>query len=168
MRTTYAMLVCASLLFGMTGPVRAEESGEPAKARLLGLADAEKMVDVALAKARENGWKVAIAVVDDGGHLVMLKRMDGMAIGCISVAINKAKTAALYGKPTVAFQKTLNDDKFLALLSIPDLTPIEGGLPIVGDGKRVVGAIGVSGVDAADDGKIAAAGRKALDWAKQD
>jgi glc operon protein GlcG len=111
--------------------------------------DVRAMAAAAQAEARRNGWQVTIAIVDDGGHLLFLER-DGAKISTLAVAIGKARTAALSQAPTVNLQNRIKDNpQFLAL----DAMPLQGGLPLLHRGE-CVGAIGVSGVLAAQDEQI--------------
>jgi uncharacterized protein GlcG (DUF336 family) len=128
----------------------------------ISLTDAKSILASAGIEAKENNWDVVIAIVDSGGHLVVLERMDNTQFASIEVAQGKARTSVAFLRPSKAFQDGLAaGGDALRSLKIPDLFPIEGGLPIVRDGK-VIGAIGVSGVTSAQDGQIAAAGLSAL------
>ena len=111
------------------------------------------------AHARKNSWNVVIAILDDGGHLLYLQRMDGVQIGSVEVARRKAEAAVKFKRPSKAFADGSKSRP--ALLVLPGGMPFEGGLPIVHDGE-VLGAIGVSGVTAEQDGLIAKAGVDAL------
>jgi uncharacterized protein GlcG (DUF336 family) len=126
----------------------------------LELADAQRVAAAARTKAVAEGWAVVIAIVDDGGHLMLLERADGVQKGSVVVAQEKAKTALLFKRPSKAFEDMVNGGK-PQMASLPGATPIEGGLPLLVDGQ-VVGAIGISGVTSAQDGQIAAAGVAAL------
>ena len=126
----------------------------------LELADAQRIAAAARAKAVAEGWNVVIAIVDDGGHLMFFERADGTQKGSCVVAIEKAKTAILFKRPTKALEDVIGAGK-LQMLSLPGATLIEGGLPILVNGYPV-GAIGVSGVQSAQDGVVAAAGLAAL------
>jgi glc operon protein GlcG len=126
------------------------------------LAQARKMVAAAEAEAVKNKWPVAIAIVDGSGHLVAFDRLDGTQLGSIEVALQKAKCAAMFRRSTKVFEEALEKGGVgLRVLKAPHIIPIEGGLPIVVDGK-VIGAIGVSGVTSEQDGKVAQAGLDAL------
>lgn len=126
----------------------------------LELVDAHCVAAAARAKAVAEGWNVVIAVVDEGGHLILLERADGVQKGSVLVAQEKARTALLFRRPSKAFEDMVNSGK-PQMASLPGATPIEGGLPLLVDGQ-VVGAIGISGVTSAQDGQIAAAGVAAL------
>ena len=123
------------------------------------LSDAKRVANAAEMEARFNNWDVVIAIVDHGGHLLYLQR-ENAQLGSIEVAISKAKTAVLFRSPTRALEQMVSDGK-LGYLSMPQMLPVEGGVPLLHNGQ-IVGAIGVSGVTSVADGKIANAGVKAL------
>ncbi len=127
----------------------------------LTLADAQRVAAAARAKAVAEGWTVVIAIVDDGGHLVFLERADGTQKASCVVAVEKAKTAILFKRPTKALEDGVASGRTV-LLALPGATPIEGGLPLVSADGHFVGAIGVSGVLSSQDGQVAAAGVAAL------
>jgi uncharacterized protein GlcG (DUF336 family) len=123
--------------------------------------EAAKQIATAAEKfARKKGWNVVIAIVDDGGHLIYLARMDGAQIGSIEVAQAKACTALAFKRPTKIWSEALKGGR-MQILGLPGATPIEGGLPLVVKGE-FLGAIGVSGVTSEQDGEIAQAGLAAL------
>ncbi len=126
----------------------------------LSLDDARTMAAAARAEAARNGWTVVVAVVDDGGHLVLLERMDGTQKASCVVAQEKARTAILFKRPSKALEAAVLDGK-PHMMTLPGATPIEGGLPIVWR-DSFVGAIGVSGVQSFQDGICAKAGLDAL------
>jgi glc operon protein GlcG len=126
------------------------------------LENARKAAAPALAEAEKNHWNVAVAVVDTSGNLVYYEKMDNTQIGSASVAIDKARCAALFKRPTKAFQDTLaGGGDGLRVLSIKGVVAVEGGIPLVMDGK-IVGAIGVSGATSAQDAQCAKAGADVL------
>jgi uncharacterized protein GlcG (DUF336 family) len=127
---------------------------------VLTLAVAKEIAVAAEAEALRNGWNVVIAIVDDGANLVYLQRMDGTQIASIDVAVAKAASAVKYKRPTKSFEEALVGGR-QAILNLPHAMPVEGGLPLTHDGC-MVGAIGVSGVQADQDGIIAKAGMNAL------
>ncbi len=127
---------------------------------VLTLADARVIAAAARACAEQNQWNVVIAVVDDGGHLILLERMDDTQLGSVQVAHEKARTACLFRRPTKKIEDTILGGR-VHMLNLPAATPIEGGLPLLHDGK-VVGAIGVSGVQSFQDGLVAEAGVAAM------
>lgn len=127
---------------------------------MLTLADAERMTAAARVAAIENNWNVVIAVVDDGGHLISLQRMDGTQKGSVRVAEQKARTAIMFKRPTKAFEDAVLQGRPV-MMTMPDAICLEGGLPLVRDGVYL-GAIGVSGVLSSQDGVVAAKGAAAL------
>jgi uncharacterized protein GlcG (DUF336 family) len=128
--------------------------------KVLTLDAARKIAAGAEAEARKNNWNVVIAVVDDGGHLVYLQRIDGTQTGSIDVAIQKARTAQAFKRPTKVFEDAIAGGRN-ALIALHGALPLEGGLPIMAGGQ-MVGAIGVSGVKSSEDGVIAKAGADSL------
>jgi glc operon protein GlcG len=110
--------------------------------------------------ARENKWNVCIAVVDDGGHLIYFQRLDGTQYGSVNVSQRKAETAIGFKRPSKTFEEGVAGGRN-ALLGLPGAVPLEGGLPLIVDGE-MIGAIGVSGVTAQQDGMIAQAGADSL------
>jgi glc operon protein GlcG len=128
--------------------------------RVLTLEDATRIADAAEARAMEDNWTVVITIIDAGGHPILLRRIDGTQIGSIEIALQKAKSAVFYKRPTKAFQDGVAAGN-TGILNLPDVLPFEGGLPIMHDGA-VIGGIGVSGVTAEQDGIIAQAGIDAL------
>jgi glc operon protein GlcG len=126
------------------------------------IAQAKKVADAALAPAKENGWTVVIAIVDPGGHLVYLEKLDQTQVGSVVIAEQKARSAAIFKRPTKMFQERLaRGGDGLLVLRLAGAIPVEGGLPIIVDGK-LVGALGVSGGSSAEDEVCAVAGAAAL------
>jgi glc operon protein GlcG len=126
------------------------------------LAQAKKVAAAALAPAQANNWTMVIAIVDPGGHLVYLEKMDQTQVGSVAIAQSKARSAAIFKRPTKVFQDRLaRGGEGLLVLRLKDAIPVEGGLPIVVDGK-LVGALGVSGGSSAEDEVCAEAGAAAL------
>ena len=124
---------------------------------VLTLEEANKMIKAARTEAEKEGWNVSIAIVDDGGHLLALERMDGCAPFTVYAAQQKAKTSAIGRKETRDFEQIINNGR-PAFLSIPEIQGIlQGGVPLVVDGQ-VVAAIGVSGVKSEQDAQVAKAG----------
>ncbi len=123
----------------------------------LNLADAQRITAAATEKAKSEGWNVVITILDDGGNLISLHRMDGVQIGSIEVAQAKAKSAVFFKRPTKVFEDAMKAEGGSRIATLPNAVGIEGGLPIFKDGI-IVGSIGVSGVTSAQDGIIAAAG----------
>ena len=129
--------------------------------RVLTLESAKRMAAAAEAEARKNNWNVSIAVVDDGGQLLMFQRMDNAKLVAIDIAIRKAKTAVYFQGETKGLEEEVTKGGRTALLPIEGFMPLEGGIPLVVEGK-VIGAIGVSGVTGAQDAQCAKAGAGAL------
>src|SRR2546426_1065536 len=124
----------------------------------ISLENAKKAAAPALAEAAKNNWNVAVAIVDPAGNLIYYEKMDNTQLGSANVAIDKARSAALFKRPTKAFQDALAaGGDSVRLLRIQGVVPVEGGIPLVADGK-IVGAIGVSGVTSAQDNQCAKAG----------
>jgi glc operon protein GlcG len=123
----------------------------------ISLENAKKAAAPALAEAVKNNWTMAVAIVDPAGNLVYYEKMDNTQLGSASVAIDKARSAALFKRPTKAFQDALAaGGDGLRILRLQGATPIDGGVPLLIDGK-IVGAIGVSGGTSAQDGQCAKA-----------
>ena len=128
----------------------------------IALAVAKKAAAPALAEASRNNWAMAVAVVDTAGDLVYFERMDATQVGSVTVAIDKARSAARFKRPTKAFQDTLAaGGDGLRVLGLNGAVPVDGGVPIAIDGK-IVGAIGTSGGTSAQDGQCARAGADAV------
>ena len=128
----------------------------------LALDAAKKIAVPALAEAARNNWAMAVAVVDGAGDLVYFEKMDATQAGSVAVAIDKARSAARFKRPTKAFQDVLAaGGDGLRVLALQGAIPVEGGIPIVIDGT-IVGAIGVSGGTSPQDGQCAKAGIDAL------
>jgi glc operon protein GlcG len=124
--------------------------------RVLTLNIAKKIAAAAEAEAIKRGATVVIAVVDDGGHLLVLERLDDTQVASVEVGIGKAHTAAIFRRPSKVFEDQISDGR-VAALALPGATPLQGGIPIVFEGK-VIGAIGVSGNTPQEDEDIAKAG----------
>jgi glc operon protein GlcG len=123
---------------------------------------AKKVAEAALAEARKNNWTMAAAVVDTSGVLVYFERIDNTQNGSSVVAIDKAKSAALFKRPTKALQDALAaGGEGWRVLKIEGSVPLEGGIPLISDGK-IIGALGVSGGASAQDGQCAKAGADSL------
>jgi len=128
----------------------------------IGLEAAKKVAAPALAEAVRNNWAMAVAVVDTAGDLVYFEKMDATQLGSVTVAVDKARSAARFKRPTKAFQEMLaGGGDGLRVYGISGAVPVEGGVPIVSDGK-IGGAIGVSGGTSAQDGQCARAGAAAI------
>src|SRR5258708_14070943 len=147
----------------MTGFSQVQKSPPPPSAAPIlygapvSIGQAEKMMAAALQEATKNGWTMAIAIVDTGGNLVAFERMDNTQIGSVDVAIGKAKTANNFKRPTKAFEDAVaSGGPGLRILSVPGAVALEGGEPILFQGK-IIGGIGVSGMLSAQDDQVAKA-----------
>lgn len=128
---------------------------------VLTAADVKKIAAAAEAEALANNWAVAIAIVDDGGHLLWFQRLDGVAPISSHIAPAKAKTAALGRRETKVYEDMINNGRY-SFMTAPVLEGmLEGGVPVVADGQ-CIGAVGVSGVKSSEDVQIAKAGIAAL------
>jgi uncharacterized protein GlcG (DUF336 family) len=121
---------------------------------------ARKVAAAAVEEAKKNNWNVAVAIVDNNGDLIYFERMDNTQIGSVKVAQDKARTAALFKRPSKAFEDAVSSGRN-AVLRLSGATPIEGGIPLLMDGK-IVGGIGVSGALSAQDAQCARAGADIL------
>jgi uncharacterized protein GlcG (DUF336 family) len=127
-----------------------------ANKKALTLEVAKKIAAAAEVEAKKNNWNVVICVVDDGANLMYLQKMDGTQIGSVDIAQMKARTAIKMKRPSKVLEDAVAGGRN-AVLKLPDVLPVEGGLPLVVDGQ-FIGAIGVSGVTSQQDGQIAGAG----------
>jgi glc operon protein GlcG len=126
------------------------------------LDQAKKVMVGAEAESKKNSWGMVIVILDSGGQLVMMQRMDGAPLGSIEVARDKAWSAVAFRRPTKAFEDAVSQGGAnLRLLRLTGASPIEGGIPLMADGK-VIGSIGVSGGTAPQDGQVAKAGADGL------
>jgi glc operon protein GlcG len=130
--------------------------GELPVKRVLTLEVAKKIAAAAEAEAKKRGATVVIVVVDDGGHVLLLERLDDTQVASVEVGIGKARTAAIFRRPSKVFEDQVRDGR-IAALALPGATPLQGGIPITFEGK-VIGAIGVSGNTPQEDEDIAKAG----------
>jgi glc operon protein GlcG len=137
-------------------PVRAELPLKP----VLTLEAARRVGGAAYAEAIKRGATVVIVVVDDGGHVVFLERLNDTQVASVDVGIGKARTAAIFRRPSKVFEDQIRDGR-VAALALPGATPLQGGVPLEVNG-RVIGAIGVSGNTPQEDEDIAKAGAAAL------
>jgi len=146
--------LCFVVFAVLAAQVSAQQA--PSYGTALDLATAKKIAAGAVAEAQKNGWKVAIAIVDNHGMLVYYERLDDTQTGSNAIALDKAKTAAMFRRPSRVFEEGIAKGR-VALLGLQGATPITGGLPIM-VGGRTVGGIGVSGVTSDQDEQVAAAG----------
>lgn len=154
-------LALAMLLFA--SPLAAQQTPPPPYGPPITLDLAKKMMAAAEAEAVANNWQVAIAIIDSGGHLVMMQKLDNTQLVSIRVAEGKAKTALGFRLPTKMLEDAVAaGGAGTRLLALNDISPFEGGLPILMDGK-IIGAIGVAGVFSAQDAQVARAGLAALE-----
>ena len=123
---------------------------------MLTLEDCKRIAAAAEAEARKNNWNVCVAIMDDGGHLLHLFRMDGATPANSRIAIEKGRTAAETRRSTAMWEDRVKGGR-MVMLKMPGVTPVQGGLPIVIDGE-CIGAVGVSGVQSHEDEQIAKAG----------
>ncbi len=126
---------------------------------ILEAADAALIIEACKKEALAHQWNVSIAVVDEGGYLLHLERMDGAPLPSPEIATGKAKTAAIAKAPTKALEDIIKDRPAVALM--PGRMPIQGGVPLMKDGQ-CIGGIGVSGVKSPEDEVVALAGQRAL------
>jgi len=134
----------------------------PPYGRSITLAEAKRAAAAALEPAKANGWTVAVAIVDPGGHLVYLEKLDETQVGSVPVAEAKARSAAIYKRPTKMLQDVLaRGGDGLRVLRLEGAIPVEGGVPLLIDGK-LVGTLGISGGSSAEDEACAVAGAAAL------
>jgi uncharacterized protein GlcG (DUF336 family) len=146
------LAVLSALAFSPSGNAQTIEK------KALTLEGAKKVVTAAVAEAKRiNAPGGAIAVVDEGGHLIAMERLDNTFAAAANISIGKARTAAIFGRPTTFFEDVINKGR-TSMTTLPDFTPLQGGVPILVDG-RVVGAVGVSGAASAQqDEELAFAG----------
>ena len=139
--------------FGMEAQMLPNPYGLP-----ISVESAKKAAAAALAEAVKNHWTMAVAIVDPNGTLIYYEKMDNTQIGSAQVSINKARSAALYKRPTKALQDALaSGGAGIRVMALEGAVPVEGGVPIVSEGK-IIGAIGVSGDTSDHDGICAQAG----------
>jgi glc operon protein GlcG len=156
---TAALAVAACVMAGFPALVHAQPMPNPYGAPVA-TEVAKKAAAAALAEARKNSWTVYATVVDTGGVVVYVERIDGTQTGSAEASLEKARTSAAFKRPTKAFEDVVNGGK-LNYLKLPGAMPLEGGVPLLQDGK-IVGAIGVSGATSAQDGQCARAGADAV------
>ena len=138
-------------------PAGLRSAGKP----VLTLADAKRIAAAAETEALRNDWRVVIAVVDDGGHLLYLQRSHDTQFGSVETAIKKAHAAVAFQRPTKASEDAVLSGRLIHL-ALPGVIPAEGGVPLLRDGQ-IIGGLGISGVRSVQDGQVAQAGASALD-----
>jgi glc operon protein GlcG len=154
MKTLLAGLMLTSLV----------ASAQLATKKTLTLDAAKVIAAAAEAEAKKNNFTMVICVVDDGGHIIYLEKMDGTQLGSVQVAQDKAMTAVNFKRPTKALEDAVAGGRN-AVLKLTGAIPIEGGIPITIDGQ-IVGAVGVSGGSSPQDAQVAAAGVKVAEAMK--
>ena len=154
-----SLVLGAVLVFGAAS---ASAQAPPPYGPPITLAEAKKALAGAEAEALKNKWQMVIVILDSGGNLVAVHRLDGAQFGSIEVAREKAWSAVAFRRPTKVFQDAVEKGGVnLRLLRLTGANPLDGGLPIVVDGK-IVGAIGVSGATGEQDAQVARAGIEAM------
>ena len=152
-----SVLTLAVCALGMEAQMLPNPYGPP-----ISVENAKKAAVAALAEAVKNHWNMAVAVVDPNGTLIYYEKMDNTQIGSANVSIAKARSAALYKRPTKAFQDALaSGGAGMRVLGLEGAVPVEGGIPIIADGK-IIGAIGVSGANSDQDGQCAQVGASTI------
>jgi len=160
MKTRPWMTILLGILFFALVPRSARAQLPNGYGAAISVETARKIAAVAVAEGKKNGWNVAVAIVDPAGELVFFERIDNTQAGSIAVSQDKARTAARFKRPTKAFEDALVGGR-QAILGLPGVVPLEGGIPLLVDGK-IVGAIGVSGATSQQDGICAQAGADTL------
>jgi len=160
LRLSYCMTAALALALALAATTARAEL--PVK-RVITLGVAKKIAAAAEAEATKRGSAVVIVVVDDGGHLLVLERLDDTQVASVEVGIGKARTAAIFRRPSKEFEDQVRNGR-VAALALPGATPLQGGIPITFQGK-VIGAVGVSGNTPQEDEDIAKAGAAAAEAA---
>jgi len=154
-------IVAAALLVGVAVPAGAQQPPPPPTTPYgppIGLEAAKKAMAAAEAEAVKNNWPMAIVILDSTGHIVMLHRLDNTQYGSIRVAQDKAQTALDFRRPSKVFEDLVAQGGIgMRTLGLRGATPLEGGVPIIADSK-IIGAVGVSGATAQQDGQVAKIG----------
>ena len=163
----FRMLALACAFALLAGPALAQQPPAPAAATPpygppITLDQAKRAMAAAELEAAKNSWQVAISIIDSGGNLVMFHKVDNTQLASIGASEGKARTALTFKRPSKALDDAIAaGGAGLRLLAVKDITPLEGGLPIMIDGK-IIGAIGVSGALSSQDAQVAKAGGDAL------
>ena len=153
-RTISAVAVTLLLALPATAPAQL------ADAKVITLQAAKAILAAAEAEARKNGWNVSIAVVDAHGELLAFERMDDAALTTVAISQGKALTAARFKRPTRAIDSSVTAGR-VQMMAFPGVMPVEGGVPIIANGKYI-GGVGASGAASAQDAQVAKAGADAL------
>jgi glc operon protein GlcG len=160
-------LACALAAFALAAgsaadSASAQQPPTPPYGAPITLDDAKRAMAAAELEAAKNSWQVAITIIDSGGNLVMFHKIDNTQLASIGASEGKARTALTFKRPSKALDDAIAaGGAGLRLLAVKDITPLEGGLPIMVDGK-IIGAIGVSGALSSQDAQVAKAGADAL------
>ena len=154
---SFTRVLCAASFAALAAPAMAQM---PSYGQSVSVDAAKKIAAASIAEAKKNNWPVAVAIVDNHGFLVYFEKMDDVQTGSNAIAIDKAKTAAMFRRPSRAFEEGIAKGRN-AILGLQGATPITGGVPIVVGGK-IIGGVGVSGVTSDQDEQIASAGVAAL------
>jgi glc operon protein GlcG len=161
MTTLKTLAAAGALALLAMGPAQAQTSPPP-YGPPIGIENARKIMAAAEGEAVKNNWAVVIAIIDSGGHLVMLHRRDDVQLSSLEIAQGKARTSLMFKRPSKVLDDAISGGGGgLRFLALPNIVPLEGGMPIVFDGK-IIGAIGVSGVLSSQDAQIARVGLEAL------
>jgi glc operon protein GlcG len=147
------------LLGALAATLASSAAAQTTTKNVISLAAAERIADAAQTEAQRRGATVVIVVVDDGGYPIVLRRLDDTQVASVDVGIGKARTAAIFRRPSKVFEDQVRNGR-VAALALPGATPLQGGVPIELNGK-VIGAIGVSGNTPQEDEDIALAGAAA-------
>lgn len=154
MKTISILGVFILTLVTATAQTTAQKSPVVAYGENITLEAAKKLAADCEKFAAEKQWTIIVAIVDTGGNLVLLQKMDNTQIGSIDVAIAKAKTANAFKRPTKSFEDGLaSGGSSLRILNVPGITPVDGGEPIYSNGK-IIGALGISGMSSTQDGEV--------------
>lgn len=160
MRRISVIAIAASIAFWLASVSAFAQAPLPGVGNPITLEQARKVAAATEAEAKKNNWNMVIVIVEPNGTPVYYLKMDGAQYGSVKVAMDKAKSSALFRRPTTAFEAGLKAGNTY-LLQLADANAVPGGRPIVADGK-VIGGIGVSGATGAQDDQCAAAGVAAL------
>jgi glc operon protein GlcG len=167
MKTHKQTILASILLITLATAVASAQQASPVPPTTpygppIGLEAAKKVMAAAEADAIKNNWGMAIAILDSTGHMVMLHKLDNTQYGSIAVAEDKARSALYFRRPSKVFEELVAQGGMnMRLLALRGASPLEGGIPLMQDGK-IVGAIGVSGATSVQDGQVAKAGVDAL------
>jgi glc operon protein GlcG len=159
----YASIPAIAILLGLLLGIPAlAQQGPPAYGPSISLAAAKRVMAAAEKEAISNNWQMTIAILDSGGHIVLMQRLDNSQLGSEDVALSKARSSVNFRRPTKVFSDSLaQGGANIRLLTIEGLTPLPGGVPLIHDGL-LIGAIGVSGGSGEQDDQVANAGANAL------